>query len=108
MNIQELVKNHGIDKIRALIPSRPLHVYAGMIAITSSSDNTVPILCKIDETNYKVDEGFKIGWVPIDDYAPKNPKNLFHDIVGFETHTFYQNDFESIVNSGQIKVYIEA
>lgn len=107
MNIKDLIAQHGKDKVRALIPLRPLHVYCGLIAITSSDDPHVPIICEVDEKRYKVEEGYKIGWKPVQPFAPQKVKNLMHDMPGFASETFYQSDFESMVKDGQIKVYVE-
>lgn len=106
-NIQALVLTHGKDKVRALIQLRPLKVYMGLIAITSSSDSKVPVLCEIDETRYKGDEGYKIGWKPIHPYGHK-PEIKMVSCNGFATESFYQSDFDDMVKDGSIKVYVEA
>lgn len=109
-NIKSLVEKHGKDKVRALINLRPLNVYMGLIAITSSSDPEVPILCEIDEQRYTVEEGYKIGWKPIEPFSPKKKpglKNMVHSCNGFASETFYQSDFDSMVKDGRIKLYIE-
>ena len=109
-NIKSLVQKHGKDKVRALIRCKPLQVYMGLIAVTSSSDPDMPILCEITEDRYKVEEGYKIGWKPIADYAPQ-PRNGLPKMMeynGFASKTFYQSDFDSIVRRGDIKLYIEA
>lgn len=106
-DIKTLIQKHGKDKVRALIPLRPLNVYCGLIAVTSSSDPEVPILCEVDEKRYEVEEGYKIGWKPIIPFAPRDIKNLFHDVPGFASKTFYQGDFDSIVKDGRIKLFVE-
>lgn len=108
MGIREVIQKHGKDKVRALIDLRPLHVYMGMIAITSSNDPAVPVLCEVDEKRYKVEEGYKIGWKPIDPYGQQKQGVALHNINGFASDSFYQSDFNSLVRSGHIKVYIEA
>jgi hypothetical protein len=108
MDIKALIEKHGKDKIRALIPSRPVNVYCGLIAITSSRDPAFPILCEIDEKRYKVEDGYKIGWKPIAEYASKKATNLLCDVVGFQSHTMYQNDFNSTVEHGGIQVFVKA
>lgn len=108
MNICETIKDHGKDKVRAVIELRPLHVYCGMIALTSSNDTAIPVLCEVDEKRYKVDDGYKIGWKPIAPYGPQDQGLALHKINGFASETFYQSDFNSLVNDGRIKVYIEA
>lgn len=69
-HIKSIITKHGKDKVRALIELRPINVYMGLIAITSSSDPAIPILCEIDESMYKVEEGYKIRWKPIAPFAP--------------------------------------
>jgi hypothetical protein len=106
-NIKGLIQKHGKEKVRALIKLRPLNVYMGLIAVTSSSDPEVPILCEVDEKRYKVEEGYKIGWKPIEPFGPK-PEMKMVSCNGFASETFYQGDFDSMVKDGQIKVYVEA
>lgn len=106
-NITDLIAKHGKDKIRALIPLRPLQVYCGLIAITSSSDPQVPILCEVDEKRYKVEENYKIGWKPIAFFAPRKIKNYLHDMPGFASESFYVGDFDSLVKEGHIKLFVE-
>jgi hypothetical protein len=95
-NIKSLVQKHGISKVKALIKLRPLNTCMSIIAFTSSSDEEMPILCEITEDRYKVDEEYKIGWKSISEYA------------GFASETFYQSDFNDLVERGQIKLFIEA
>lgn len=106
-DIREVIKTHGKSKVRALIPLRPLQVYCGLIAITSSSDPEVPILCELDESRYKVEENYKIGWKPIAPFAPQKLKNFLHDTPGFASETFYIMDFNSNVQRGTFKVLVE-
>lgn len=106
-DIKTLIQKHGKNKVRAIINLRPLNVYCGLIAVTSSSDPEVPILCEVDEKRYEVEEGYKIGWKPIAPFAPKGIKNYLHDVPGFASETFYQSDFDSLVKQGSIKVFVE-
>lgn len=106
-NIKSLIAKHGKDKVRALIPLRPLNVYFGFIALTSLSDHEVPIICEIDESRYTVEEGYKIGWKPIAPFAPAKLKNYLHDVPGFASESYYQSDFDSLVNEGRIKLFVE-
>lgn len=92
--IKSLILKHGKDKVRALILLRPVHRFLG-IGFTTSSDTPVPILCKVTEDRYNVEEGYKIGWEPIKEYE------------GFSKETFYQSDFDGLVKRSQIKVYVE-
>jgi hypothetical protein len=106
-NIKSMIAKHGKDKVRALINLRPLNVYCGLVAVTSSSDPEVPVLCEVDESEYEVDEGYKITWKPIAPFAPRKINNYIHDIPGFASATFYQSDFDSIVKDGNIKLFVE-
>jgi hypothetical protein len=106
-NIADLIAKHGKKNIRALIPLKPLHVYGGMIAITSSSDPDIPTLCELDESRYKIEENYKVGWKPIKPFDPKKPESLLHDVVGLASKTFYVSDFDSIVKEGHIKLFVE-
>jgi hypothetical protein len=108
-NIKSLVQKHGVSKVKALIKCRPLNLCMGMIAFTSSSDKEMPILCEITERRYTVDEGYKIGWCPIAEYAPQKRDGFkLMEQNGFASEIFYQSDFDSLVESGQIKLFIEA
>lgn len=107
--IKDLVCKHGKENVRALINIRPVHVYAGMIAMISSDDDTFPVLCEIDETRYKVEEGYKICWKPIAPYSPKKEETFkFHSCNGFGSETFYQSDFNLLVKDGAIQVFVKA
>lgn len=107
-NIKSLVQKHGVSKVRALIKCRPLQICMGLIAFTSSSDKEVPILCEITEERYKVEDGYKIGWKPIAEYAPQKREGFkMMDTNGFASETFYQSDFDGNVERGQIKLFIE-
>lgn len=105
--IKDLIMKHGKDKIRALIPLRPLHVYGGLIPITSSSDPMIPTMCEVDEKRYKVEDNYKVGWKPLAPFAPTRPKSLLHDIVGLASESFYVSDFDTLVKDGHIKMYVE-
>jgi hypothetical protein len=105
-NIKSLIAKHGKDKVRALIPLRPLNVYFGLIALTSSGDSEVPVLCEVDEKRYEVEEGHKIGWKPIAPYGPK-PEMKMVSCNGFASETFYQSDFDSLVKQGTVKLFVE-
>ncbi len=108
MDIHNFIEQHGTSKVRALIPLRPLHVYCGIIALTSSNDEAIPILCEVDESRYKVSDKHKIGWKPIAPFAPAGGKKLrVHDVPGFASESYYQSDFDGLVKEGYIKVFVE-
>jgi hypothetical protein len=95
-DIRTLVLQHGKNKVRALIPLRPLRTLF-FISYTSSSDPTLPVLCEVDEFRYDVNEGYKIEWKPISDYEK-----------AFAKESYYQTDFDLLVKRGTVKVYVEA
>lgn len=108
MDIKSLIAKYGKDKVRAIIPLRPLNVYFGFIALTSSNDPEVPIMCELDEKKYNVEDDYKIGWKPM---APFDPKRVsytkMHDIPGFSSETYYISDFNKLVEEGFIKVFVD-
>lgn len=93
--IKSLVAQHGMRKIRALIPLRPLRSIF-FISYTSSSDEEVPVLCEITEDRYKVNEGYKIGFKPIQEFSKF-----------FAQETYYQSDFDKMVERKTIKLFVE-
>jgi hypothetical protein len=105
--IKNTIMKHGANKVRALIPLRPLHTYLGLISVTTSSDPKLPVLCEVDESRYEVADDYKITWKPIKEYAPVREAKM-HTANGFSSETFYQTDFDSLVKRGSIKVYVEA
>lgn len=85
VNISELAKAQGVDRLRFFIPVRPLHSYFGIIHCTSSSDEPVIKECVADETRYnrKVTEGYKIILRPLD--------------PTFAYEEFYQTDLQNLI-----------
>lgn len=70
-----------MERIEAILPW-------GMAMV--SSNNTTWVECKIDESRYKVSEGYKLTLVSLD-------RNYTY------TH-YYQSDFESLVKEGCILI----
>lgn len=85
--IKHVCRKHGTNKVKALIVIR---------------ENA--LMCEIDESQYKVEEGYKIGWKPVAFYAQNKGKIC----VSLCDKTFYQGDFDTMVENGDIKLYIEA
>lgn len=80
--LNDLVSKYGIENVLVLIPSRPVRTVAGLIAFTSSSDDPVPTLCRIDESRYAPNKSNKFTFVPLE--------------PGFEKHHIYQDDLSSV------------
>lgn len=66
----------------------PLETFLGIISFTSSDTPTKWVEYRVVEENYKVDDGYKIELRPEEN--------------GYGKETFYQEDFVSMLNRGQI------
>ena len=73
-DIKAFIAKHGKEKVLARIPR---------------SEDCI-FYCKVDESRYKVEEGYKIGWKTVD---------------GAFARSFYQSDFDSMVVDGTIKLF---
>ena len=73
--IKAFIAKHGKDKVLARIPQNDDWIF----------------YCKVDESRYKVEEGYKIGW--------KTPDESF-------SRSFYQSDFDTLVKDGHIQLFI--
>lgn len=66
---------------------RPINTFMGMISFTSSDDPLMWFECKVDESQYKVDDSYKI---------------TLRAINGGAYEHFYQSDFLSLMYDGFI------
>lgn len=90
--IKEIVEKHGVGNVLVLAELRPVrHIL--FIGYTSSNDEPVQVPCFITEKRYKVAEGYKVA--------------IVSTMLGFGGESYYQTDFESLRQSGHIKVYVE-
>lgn len=91
MDILELVRKHGIENILVMAKLLPLRKVM-CISYTSSSDTPSLVPCHIEKGGrYDVYDGYKLTLVPIEEV--------------FGKESFYQSDFNSLVEQGHIQVY---
>ena len=92
INLEEFVKYHKPENLLVMAKLRPVHRIL-FIGYTSSNDEPVIVPCTIDESRYKVAEGYKVAIKSIYD--------------GFGKESYYLMDFNSLWHSGEIKVFVE-
>lgn len=88
LDISELAKLHGADRLRFFVPTTKLRtMFFGLLHYTDSSDEQVIQECVVDESGYnrKVVDGYKIVLQPLDD--------------SYAAQEFYQMDLESLMHS---------
>ena len=90
--VKDVVKQYGVENVFFISKVLPLRRVM-FLSYTSSSDEPINMLCKIDETRYKVSDGYKITLKPM------------HE--GFATEHYYQSDLESIIKQGKIELLIK-
>lgn len=84
-----MTNEYGVNKeAHYFVPMRPLHGVFGLFAFTSSMDRESWVECEVIENRYKVDEGYKVELKAIE--------------PGYGVETFYQCDFKSMLDMGQI------
>lgn len=93
MDILKLIEEVGINNLLFITNMEQIRTYFGMISLTSSSDPDILVLCKIDETKYKIKDGYKIRLKALDQK------------IGISAYTdYYISDLDSLINDGQISV----
>jgi hypothetical protein len=85
----QYIMNQGIENVRFMVPMRPVTDY-GFVKLTSSSDEPVVVECRIDESQYKVEDGYKVTLKAIDER--------------FGYDHFYVLDLVSLIQRGYIKI----
>jgi len=87
--IRENILDKGIENVRYFAQLEQIDFIIPQmgLAITSPNKSTW-VECKIDESRYKVAEGYKITLVSLDSRYSYNH--------------YYQSDFESLIKSGHI------
>ena len=81
--------NRGIiDKDKHYwIRLNPLEIYFGIIALRDGNpDKAMWVECEVDESRYKIDEGYKVTLKALDER--------------YGSRSFYQMDFESMLKDG--------
>ena len=88
--VSEFIKeNGGVENFRCFAQMRRIEMVIPFMGISVVSDSNMTWMeCKIDERHYKVEDGYKITLVPLQE--------------GFAKEDFYQSDFMSLIRSGCI------
>lgn len=88
--IINLVNEFGYENSVFFVPLRPLRSAFGILAYTSSSDETMLIPCEIGrrEKDYHLERNYKVTFIPL--------------IEGFETINTYVLDMEGWLRQGLI------
>jgi hypothetical protein len=97
MSLVELVEEFGVKNLVFCIPMRPLE-YIGFIpgiAFKSSTSEEVVVPTRIDESRYKISQGYKI--------------TLQADDPAYGREHFYISDLESLIKrgDGRFRCYVE-
>ncbi len=91
-NLEEFAKYHKTESLLVMAKLRPVrHIL--FVSYTSSNDEPVLVPCTIDESRYKMKDGYKVAI-----------KSIYE---GFGGETYYLSDFNSLWHSGAIKVFVE-
>lgn len=87
--LKALIDQHGgVEKFRCFAQMDTISAVLPIgVAVINSAGNTW-VECRVDESRYKIDEGYKITLRPI--------------VPGFAYEHYYQSDFMSLVESGHI------
>lgn len=96
MDLQYFAAEYGVRNIRIFAPMSRLQ-YVGLIpgiAFRTSSTPEEVVECEIDETRYRVEDGYKITLRAVDE--------------AYGNHHYYQSDLESIIrdNPDLFRIYI--
>ena len=89
--LQRKIEEIGIDNCMFIIGFQPVHTVMGLISYTSGCDEYTKLPATIDESRYKVKDGYKI--------------TLKCTIPEFGSHSFYQSDLASIIEGGHANIY---
>jgi hypothetical protein len=92
--IKEFVEKHGVENVIILNPMLPIQDTGFGFGFTSSVDEAVVVPCTIDESRYKVSEGYKITL-----------KSMYDN---FGKEDLYQLDFDSLWRKQYVEVFIRA
>lgn len=82
--IKHMAEKHSVENLRFIIPLSPLRGFLGM-AYRSSNDSEFLFECSVDESRYRVKDGYKITLKATDPH--------------YGSETFYQSDLESMIRS---------
>lgn len=90
-SLKNIILNAGISNVMFLIPMRPIHTIF-FISYTSGEDKTILVPAVIDESRYKVKEGYKITL-----------KSIYES---FGSESFYQSDLKKIIEDGHVQMFV--
>ena len=103
--LKDMCAEYGVKNIRVFMPMQQAMSLAGFglpIGMTSSDDPFVPnVECEIDESRYKIEDGYKATFKPVVQELDENHRY-------FANETFYQMDFSNIVQRrpGEYRFYV--
>ena len=87
--ITDIIKNIDVDDLRFMMKT-PRLSFLGILSLAMSSDSdSVWQECIVDQSRYKVCDGYKITLRPID--------------CNYKIKSFYQSDFNDSLKNGNIK-----
>jgi hypothetical protein len=89
IELRKFILDKGIENIICRVPMRPLQKLL-CFTLTHSSTKPVTVDCVIDETRYKIKDGYKITVRALDE--------------SFGSEDFYLMDFARIVKDGIISL----
>ena len=97
-NIVHVCEKHGVENVLFVLPMSPVRRILGIpfLGYRSSSDQQLPILCKITEDNYKVAQDYKIELIPQSE-----------DFKGFGKDSFYISDLAGMIRTGRVQILIK-
>lgn len=89
VKIIDIIKDIDVDDLRFMMKTPRLN-FLGVLSLTISSDSdSVWQECIVDQSRYKVCDGYKITLRPID--------------CNYKTKSFYLSDFNDSLKNGDIK-----
>ena len=90
--VKENILDKGIENVRFFAQMEKIEAILPWGMAMTSANNTTWVECKIDESRYKVEEGYKLTLVSLNKYYTYNH--------------YYQSDFESLVKEGCILIKV--
>jgi hypothetical protein len=104
INIQDLAAEYGVNNLRFFIPMRKsMSLLAFGLPMGMSSSDTEPtqlVECTVNEKRYKVSEGYKIQFSPVN----RGDGEPFY----YADQSYYQSDFGGIMakNPDSYRIYV--
>jgi len=92
-DIVQFIEENGPEKVRLLIPMRPVHSVFGIFGFTSTENAESLMLCSPVFDRYERGGNYKI--------------EVQAEVPEFGRRSFYVSDLNSLVQDGNIRVFIE-